>query len=812
MISSIISMLPISSSFTSTSITTTTTINCSITIRYKATAFLKKSSSQTHLNSKSPQSPVVENTLRVLEWDKVCDSVASFAGTSFGQQATKAELWCLDQSYQESLRLLAETNAVVEMHNHGGCIMDFTSLNIALVKSAIQHAHRGFPVDGIEAIALVTMLQLADSLQINLKGAIKEDSDWLQRFMPIAEMIMDMSISRPLIKLIQSLVDEDGCVKDSASPTLRRSREQVRSLERKLSQLMESLISNEMKETSSVEVSKTDGRWCIKSGTDLKRSFDGLLLSSGSGTGSVVEPLTAVPLNDELQQARASVAKAEADVLLGITQKMQTDLDDIENLLDTIIQLDVINARATYSISFGGTYPDLFSSEDSNSKWKLYLPKANHPLLLQQHRQNLHKAMKDLSDANAEIRRRRQQAGIIASQREEETSTTLSSLEAQVAKVKQSSPVPVDIFIAQNTRVLVITGPNTGGKTIFLKTVGLAAMMARSGLYVLSSEPVKMPWFDSVFADIGDEQSLSQSLSTFSGHLKQTSDILAHSTSQSLVLLDEVGAGTNPLEGAALGMSLLECFAEAGPFLTMATTHHGELKTLKYSNDAFENACMEFDEVKLKPTYRILWGIPGRSNAINIAERLGLPDVIVDNARQLHGTSSAEINQVIEDMEKLKQKLHDHIHDTQHHLKLARELHRNLVVSERRINQHATSQRYRKIQEISDAGGVSRSILHKKVRQVRASPSPPPPPNSPPPTSSTSHTSTTVTQNVAAKSSNSNVEEEKRRSKVVKVGDMVHVSKFNKKAIVLKVDPSKEEIVVQVGNMKLKLTLADVVT
>nr|KAJ0222057.1 hypothetical protein LSAT_V11C200052560 [Lactuca sativa] len=796
MISSIISMLPISSSFTSTSITTTTTINCSITIRYKATAFLKKSSSQTHLNSKSPQSPVVENTLRVLEWDKVCDSVASFAGTSFGQQATKAELWCLDQSYQESLRLLAETNAVVEMHNHGGCIMDFTSLNIALVKSAIQHAHRGFPVDGIEAIALVTMLQLADSLQINLKGAIKEDSDWLQRFMPIAEMIMDMSISRPLIKLIQSLVDEDGCVKDSASPTLRRSREQVRSLERKLSQLMESLISNEMKETSSVEVSKTDGRWCIKSGTDLKRSFDGLLLSSGSGTGSVVEPLTAVPLNDELQQARASVAKAEADVLLGITQKMQTDLDDIENLLDTIIQLDVINARATYSISFGGTYPDLFSSEDSNSKWKLYLPKANHPLLLQQHRQNLHKAMKDLSDANAEIRRRRQQAGIIASQREEETSTTLSSLEAQVAKVKQSSPVPVDIFIAQNTRVLVITGPNTGGKTIFLKTVGLAAMMARSGichgliLYLL----------------ILVMSSLCLNL------YLPSQDILAHSTSQSLVLLDEVGAGTNPLEGAALGMSLLECFAEAGPFLTMATTHHGELKTLKYSNDAFENACMEFDEVKLKPTYRILWGIPGRSNAINIAERLGLPDVIVDNARQLHGTSSAEINQVIEDMEKLKQKLHDHIHDTQHHLKLARELHRNLVVSERRINQHATSQRYRKIQEISDAGGVSRSILHKKVRQVRASPSPPPPPNSPPPTSSTSHTSTTVTQNVAAKSSNSNVGEEKRRSKVVKVGDMVHVSKFNKKAIVLKVDPSKEEIVVQVGNMKLKLTLADVVT
>ncbi|KAD5961195.1 hypothetical protein E3N88_12668 [Mikania micrantha] len=672
--------------------------------KFKPTAFLKLQSQL------PPKSPVVENTLRVLQWDQLCDSVASFSGTSLGRQATKDELWCLDQSYDESLRLLAETNAAVEMHKHGGCVMDFTSIDIALVKSAVQHAHRGFPVDGVEAIALVAMLQLVDSLQSNLKDAIKEDSDWLRRFMPVAEMIMDMSVNRPLVKFIQKLVDEDGCVKDSASPTLKRSREQVRLLERKLYQLMESLISNEMKETSSVEVSNTDGRWCIKSGTDTKRNFDGLLLSSGSGTGSFVEPLSAVPLNDELQQARTSVAKAEADVLLEITHKvtelksiiysslavfslflipaqMQTDLEDIENLFNAIIQLDVINARATYSIAFGGNYPDLILPSEEPSvekgKWKLFLPKAYHPLLLQQHRKNLHKAMKDVSDATAEIRRRRQQVGI-ASQRDEETYATLSSLETE--------------------------------------TVGLAAMMARSGIFVLSSESVRMPWFDSVFADIGDEQSLSQSLSTFSGHLKQTSDILALSTSQSLVLLDEVGAGTNPLEGAALGMSLLECFAEAGALLTMATTHHGELKTLKYSNNAFENACMEFDEVNLKPTYRVLWGIPGRSNAINIAERLGLPNVVVDNARELHGTASAEINEVIEDMEKLKQKVDEYLHEARHHLRLGRELHRKLVISEGRIRENSSLQRYRKIQEISETGGVARSMLHKSVRLRRSSP------------------------------------------------------------------------------------------
>ncbi|KAJ9539576.1 hypothetical protein OSB04_026082 [Centaurea solstitialis] len=783
-------------------------------------AFLKKTPRQVE---------VVENSLRVLEWDKLCDSVASFAATSMGQQAIKAELLCLDQSYQQSLRLLSETNAAVEMHKHGGCVMDFTCIDTALVKSAIQHAHRGFPLHGLEAMALVAILHLADSLQMNLKAAIKEDSHLLHRFMPIAEMIMDMSISRPLLKFIQKLVDEDGCVKDTASPSLKRSREQVRLLERKLCQLMEGLISNEMKETSSVEISNTDGRWCIKSGTDVKRSFDGLLLSSGLGTGTLVEPLSAVPLNDELQQARASVAKAEADVLLEITHKMQPDLHDIENLFNTTIRLDVINARATYSISFGGTYPELYSFEDDSvasqpaeMKWKIYLPKAYHPLLLQQHRQKLQKAMKDVSDAAAEIRRRRQQAGI-ATQREEETYSSLSSLETQVAKLKHSSPVPVDIFVAHRTRVLVITGPNTGGKTIFLKTVGLAAMMAKSGtcIYVLSSEPVKMPWFDSVFADIGDEQSLSQSLSTFSGHLKQTSDILLHSTSQSLVLLDEMAkmlftakmysrcswCWHESLEGAALGMSLLECFAEAGALLTMATTHHGELKTLKYSNDAFENACMEFDEENLKPTYRILWGIPGRSNAINIAERLQLPNVVVDNARELHGTASAEINEVIEDMEKFKQKLHEHIHEARRHLKLARELHRNLVLTERRISEHTTNQRYRKIQEISNAGGGARSILHKKVRQLRAYPS-----VASKGDQTVAFSSQSTPREDAGTLSKSNVKQQplEKRSKVVKAGDMVHVSKLNKKATVLKVDPCKEEIIVQVGNMKLKLTPGDV--
>lgn len=549
-----------------------------------------------------------------------------------------------------------------------------------------------------------------------------------------------------------------------------------------------------------------------------------------------MEPLFAVPLNDELQQARVSVSKAEDDVLLKITEKMQVDLDDIENLFKDMIRLDVINARATYSLSFGGTCPDLFfpadktmeglsgdeattASHPTQMKWKLYLPKAFHPLLLQQHRENLQKAMKDVSNAKSEIRRRKQQMGNMT--RKEEADISLSSLELQVTNVEQAIPVPVDIFIAKKTSVVIITGPNTGGKTICLKTVGLAAMMAKSGLYVLSSEPVKIPWFDSVFADIGDEQSLSQSLSTFSGHLKQTSEIRSHSTNRSLVLLDEVGAGTNPLEGAALGMSLLESFAESGALLTVATTHHGELKTLKYSNEAFENACMEFDDVNLKPTYRILWGVPGRSNAINIAERLGLPKIVLEDARARYGPASAEINEAIVDMERFKQNFHEHIHEAQHYLMLSRDLHEKLLVTRRKVIEHGIHERYRKRQEISQAAAIARSTLHKKLRQFRATAAQPSKLTT---TDISQQTSASDSQRITAENNETSVATKAthpinntspsssgKRAELPKVGDMVHVSSLNKKARVLKVEPSKGELVVQSGMMRLKLKLEDVV-
>ncbi|KAH9724514.1 DNA MISMATCH REPAIR 2 domain-containing protein [Citrus sinensis] len=752
-------------------------------------------------DSDDKKSRVVYESLRVLEWDKLCHSVSSFARTSLGREATLTQLWSINQTYQDSLRLLDETNAAIEMQKHGSCSLDLTGVDLSLVKSAIREVRRASPLRPNEALAVVALLQFSETLQLSLRAAIKEDADLYIRFMPLTQM----------------------------SPALKQSQGQVQMLERK-------------------EVSSIHGRLCIRTGAD-QLSFKGLLLSS-SGIGSVIEPLSAVPLNDELQQARASVTKAEEDVLLALTEKMQVDLDEIEKMLNGIIQLDVVNARATYSLSFGGTSPNIFLPQDmkrslthepvtskvssSEREWTIYLPKAYHPLLLQQHKQKTQQAWKDLESANTELRRRKLYGGNAA--RKGEKDTNLSPSEMQVSALELAHPVPIDIFIARKTRVLVITGPNTGGKTICLKTVGLAVMMAKSGLHILSSEYAKVPWFDSVFADIGDEQSLSQSLSTFSGHLKQIG----------------IGAGTNPLEGTALGMSLLEAFAESGSLLTIATTHHGELKTLKYSNDFFENACMEFDEVKLKPTYKILWGVPGRSSAINIAERLGLPGIVVQNARQLYGAASAEINEVIIEMERFKTQFLEHVHEARHFLMLSRNLHKNLLRTRRKILEHCASQRFRKVQKISDAAAIARSLVHKRAQQLRPSASQARSlvhkraqqlrpsasqslhctkvgKNQHVLTSNFQQTTVDKVEHPATASSSvvkdikqsprdrisrifSPVHHAVKRTELPNVGDLVHVSSFGKKGTVIKVEPSKEEIVVQVGNMKWIMKFTDIVT
>ncbi|XP_066386837.1 uncharacterized protein [Miscanthus floridulus] len=748
-------------------------------------------------------------SLRLLEWGKVCDAVASFAGTAHGRDATKQQLWEVeDVSYEQSQRLLQETEAVVWLLDNAGGAMDFSGLDTVVIESAIHCVSGGAVIKGLEAMAVASLMLFVESLQVNIKAAIKLDEGSRSRLTTLTE----------------------------TSPELRRYREQVQRLESRLYQLMDKLMRNADDEASLSEVCIVNGRCCIRTTMDNSSFFDGLLLSSGSDAGSMIEPIAAIPLNDELQESRALVAKAELDVLSKLTDKILLDLDSIQNLLQEAIKLDKIAARAKYSVAYDGTFPDLYlpnsekgtvtsatgrsveqisSAQLPKKAWKLYMPNAYHPLLLQRHQENIHRAKRDVASATAEIRRRRIYGQDIAE--EDQLASDLDSMKLRVSQLEKDQPVPVDFMIAEETTVLVITGPNTGGKTISLKTVGLASLMAKIGLYILASEPVKIPWFNVVYADIGDEQSLTQSLSTFSGHLKQIGAIRAESTSESLVLLDEVGAGTNPLEGAALGMSLLQSFAEAGSFLTLATTHHGELKTLKYSNNSFENACMEFDEENLKPTFKILWGIPGRSNAINIAERLGLPLDIVESSRRLLGTAGAEINALIMDMERFKQEYQQHLQEAQYLLMQSKELHNNLELAQKNIVDHTSAQRKRKARVISEYAVMARSIIRKKFQQFQESAIAERLKEEKAVNDAKSdRVKDPVLANTSAIGKTQNIDTtlgmatNDDEGGVPEVGDSVYVPKLKNEATVVKIDSSKDEVQVQAGMMKLKLKLKDV--
>ncbi|XP_049935905.1 uncharacterized protein LOC116262476 isoform X2 [Nymphaea colorata] len=800
------------------------------------------------------ESEALLDSLRVLEWDKVCDSVAAFAGTSLGKEALLVQLNSLGLCYEDSLALQKETTTVVEMLKYGVGGLDFASLDLAKVKSAIDRASRGFAMSGTEVMALVALLQLADNLQMSLKIILKENIDLSHRFEPLSDMILGMVVNRALVRDAFQVLDEEGCVKDTASSELKRYRNQVRGLEQKLYLLMDSFLKNAADNAFSQAMSNVEGRWCIKISSD-QATVPGLLLRGGPGAENFVEPISAVPLNDELEQARNLAVKAELDVLYKLTQKMQAGIEDLYRLLDVIVQMDMITARAKYSLAFGGTCPDLFVlgsecipsvkdgeieladsgasvslASNQGRKWTLNLRKAYHPILLQKYKDNVQKAKDDLKTATAEARRRRLQGG--SSVTKGNSNGVVKSLEVQLADLEDAHPAPIDFLVSSNIKAVVITGPNTGGKTISLKTVGLAALMGKLGLYVLASEPAVLPWFGSIFADIGDGQSLVQSLSTFSGHLKQINSILAQSTKDSLVLLDEVGAGTNPIEGAALGMSILERFADQ-VLLTMATTHHGELKTLKYSNHRFENACVEFDEENLKPTYKILWGVPGRSNAINIAERLGLAPSIIDDARIIYGSASAEINEVIIDLERYKQEFQQHVGEARKNLRLAIELHEMLLEARQKINKHRAIQRFKKMQEIYEVAREARSTLQKKLRDFRASknevskvrtgafktepdesqggPLPGKPNGSP---AKAREFNEGKQDESAAKAKKPNEDSKLMlpgtQNRVPEIGAMVYVLSLARKMKVLKVDASKAEVVVQASNMKLKLRLSDI--
>ncbi|MBM3459383.1 MAG: endonuclease MutS2, partial [Armatimonadetes bacterium] len=398
---------------------------------------------------------------------------------------------------------------------------------------------------------------------------------------------------RVLEEEIAAAVDERAELRDEASPLLSRLRREMRAVRSRMMERLQGFLRNSQYRDMIQDpvITTRDGRFCIPVKSEYRVQFGGLVHDqSSSGATVFMEPMVVVELGNELRQLEAKERQEVERILRELSALVGRHSEPLRLTLEILADLDFIGARGRLALELDAVEPGVEEEEGC-----LYLRKARHPLLT-------------------------------------------------------GPVVPIDLELGRDAQVLIITGPNTGGKTVALKTVGLLALMAQCGLHVPAGDGSRLPVFEGVYADIGDEQSIQQSLSTFSGHITNIARILGQverSGPRSLVLLDEAGAGTDPTEGAALARSILERLRVLGARV-IATTHYGELKEYAYGTQGVENASVEFDLETLRPTYRLLIGIPGASNAFAIAARLGLPPEVLEGARERVGSDRVELSDVIQ--------------------------------------------------------------------------------------------------------------------------------------------------------------------
>jgi len=453
----------------------------------------------------------------------------------------------------------------------------------------IRPAIRAASVEG--TLDPFTLLQVADTAAAGrkLKAYLLQRKETAPNLEDLARRIGEF----PLVeRAIYDAITEHAEVRDDASPTLERLRKDLRvTRARMMDRLNSYLRGSAYKDMIQDPVITTrDGRYCIPVKSEYRAQFGGIVHDqSSSGATVFMEPAPVVELGNDLRTVEAKERQEVERILRELTSRVGQFSLDLTETVNVLGELDYIFARAKLSQLMNAVEPVI------NKEGFVGLRRARHPLLT-------------------------------------------------------GDVVPIDVDLGREHTVLVITGPNTGGKTVTLKTTGIFALMAQCGLHLPADEGCTMPVFLDVYADIGDEQSIQQSLSTFSGHIRNISRILKDvekTGPRSLVLLDEAGAGTDPTEGAALAKAILGELLRRGA-RTIATTHYGELKEFAYSTEGVENASVEFDMETLRPTYRLLIGIPGSSNAFSIAERLGLPSTVVNDARGMIGTDSAVLSDVIQ--------------------------------------------------------------------------------------------------------------------------------------------------------------------
>lgn len=538
-------------------------------------------------------------------------------------------------------------------------------------------------------------------------------------------------------------------ISDDASNDLRNIRKEIKVSNEKVRDHLNGVISSSAYRNMLQDfvITIRNDRYCVPVKSEYRNSFPGMIHDqSNTGSTLFMEPLSVIQLNNKIKELQAKEKEEIRKVLVELSRMVTENTLIIEADLELLTQMDFIFAKGALSISMGGTMP-LF-----NTKGYINIQKARHPLL------------------------------------------------------DEKAVVPIDIYLGKEFTTLLITGPNTGGKTVALKTLGLFTLMGQAGLHIPAFDHSQLAIFDNVFADIGDEQSIEQSLSTFSAHMTNIVRIMEEVTDDSLVLFDELGAGTDPTEGAALAIAIIQALKDR-KIRTAVTTHYSELKVFALSTERVENACCEFDVETLRPTYRLLIGIPGKSNAFAISKRLGLQEYILEGAREFISQDEARFEDVITDLVISKKSVAFEQERAEQYRKEAETLKREVERQKEKTREQKEKilQKAREEAKLiyAQAKEEADSIIKEMNRQAKEK----------------GNQQKLIENRTKLKEKLSSVQEDFLKSKKMKpnhkvpenlkAGDRVYVISFDQNGEVISPPDKNKEVMVQMGIMKAKIPLAE---
>lgn len=455
------------------------------------------------------------------------------------------------------------------------------------IRGSLKRLEVGSILSPQELLRICKMLETANRVKAySRKDTANEQPDALDALFDVIQPLT------PLANEIRRCIPSEDEISDDASPALKSIRRAMAQMNDKVHAQLNSMVNGSARTyLQDAVVTMRNGRYCLPVKSEHRGQVPGMIHDqSATGSTIFVEPMAVIKLNNELRELELKEEKEIEVILATLSEKTAVEREYLEDNLTVLTKLDFIFARAMLSKSYNGSEPVF------NTRGIINIKKGRHPLL------------------------------------------------------DKKKAVPIDIRLGKDFNLLIITGPNTGGKTVSLKTVGLFTLMGQAGLHIPAFDQSELAVFDEVFADIGDEQSIEQSLSTFSSHMTNIVKILDKATDRSLVLFDELCAGTDPTEGAALAIAILSNLHRQN-IRTMATTHYSELKVFALSTPGVENGCCEFNVETLSPTYHLLIGIPGKSNAFAISSKLGLDDYIIEEAKGQLSQQDEDFETLISDLE-----------------------------------------------------------------------------------------------------------------------------------------------------------------